>query len=78
MANGRTTLFLRLLFPDSLSWPDAAGDMVFGSHDMHEVTMYYPMRYVRTHEYKLIHNLNYRTPFPVDQDFFLSPGFQVH
>ena len=38
--------------------------------------MYYPMRVVRNRNYKLIHNLNYKMPFPIDQDFFVSPSFQ--
>ena len=38
--------------------------------------MAYPMRYARTWRYKLIHNINYWTPFPIDQDFYLSPTFQ--
>ena len=54
-----------------------SADAVFGSHNLHEVTMYYPMRYVRTRRYKLIHNLNYWAPFPIDQDFYISPTFQV-
>ena len=49
---------------------------VFGSHNFHEITMAYPMRYARTWRYKLIHNINYWTPFPIDQDFYLSPTFQ--
>lgn len=49
---------------------------VFASHDLHEVTMYYPMRAIRTASYKLIHNLNYKMPFPIDQDLYLSPVFQ--
>ncbi|CAM1291138.1 SGSH (predicted) [Pycnogonum litorale] len=49
---------------------------VFGSHSLHEVTMYYPMRVVRNERYKLMHNLNYRMPFPIDQDCYLSPTFQ--
>ncbi|KAL4240735.1 hypothetical protein ACF0H5_001523 [Mactra antiquata] len=49
---------------------------VFASHNLHEVTMYYPMRVVRTKQYKLIHNLNYRMPFTIDQDFFISDSFQ--
>lgn len=49
---------------------------VFASHDLHEVTMYYPMRAVRTPSFKLIHNLNFKMPFPIDQDFYLSPVFQ--
>ncbi|XP_075213188.1 N-sulfoglucosamine sulfohydrolase isoform X2 [Lycorma delicatula] len=51
-------------------------DAVYGSHSLHEITMYYPMRSIRTHGYKLIHNINYGMPFPIDQDFYLSPSFQ--
>lgn len=49
---------------------------VFGSHSLHEATMYYPMRTIRTKQYKLIRNLNFQAPFPIDQDFYLSPTFQ--
>ncbi|KAK7075918.1 hypothetical protein SK128_001334 [Halocaridina rubra] len=49
---------------------------IYASHDLHEITMYYPMRAIRTPEFKLIHNLNYKMPFPIDQDFYLSPVFQ--
>lgn len=51
----------------------------FGSHITHEVTMNYPMRAVISPDgrYKLIHNLNYWAPFPIDQDFYLSPTFLV-
>lgn len=49
---------------------------VFASHSHHEITMYYPMRAVRTKRYKLIHNINYKMPFPIDQDFYISPSFQ--
>ena len=51
-------------------------DHVYASQSLHEITMYYPMRSVRTKSYKLLHNLNYRMPFPIDQDFYLSPTFQ--
>uniref|UniRef100_A0A1Y1LQD7 Sulfatase N-terminal domain-containing protein n=3 Tax=Photinus pyralis TaxID=7054 RepID=A0A1Y1LQD7_PHOPY len=51
-------------------------EAVYASHTLHEATMYYPMRAVRTHRYKLIHNLNYYAPFPIDQDFYLSLTFQ--
>lgn len=50
---------------------------VFASQTHHEVTMYYPMRAIRTKRYKLIHNINYKMPFPIDQDFYVSPTFQV-
>lgn len=49
---------------------------VFASQVFHEVTMNYPMRVVRGPRYKLIHNINYRLPFPIDQDFYVSPTFQ--
>lgn len=49
---------------------------VFGSHNFHEITMSYPMRTVRTKRYKLIHNLSYKSLFPIDQDFYVSPTFQ--
>ncbi|CAH1154407.1 unnamed protein product [Phaedon cochleariae] len=55
---------------------DKSKEAVFGSHNLHEVTMYYPMRMVRTQRYKLIHNINYYSPFPIDQDLYLSPTFQ--
>ena len=51
-------------------------ETVYASHDLHEVTMYYPMRVIRTKHYKLIHNMNYKMPFPIDQDFYISPSFQ--
>ena len=50
---------------------------VFASQTHHEITMYYPMRAVRTKRWKLIHNLNFKMPFPIDQDFYISPTFQV-
>ncbi|XP_076644221.1 N-sulfoglucosamine sulfohydrolase [Halictus rubicundus] len=49
---------------------------VFASQTHHEITMYYPMRAIRTKKYKLIHNINYKMPFPIDQDLFVSPTFQ--
>lgn len=49
---------------------------IFASHNLHEVTMYYPMRVIRTTDYRLVHNLNFKMPFSIDQDFFVSPTFQ--
>src|SRR5262249_33686681 len=43
-------------------------DEVFGSHQFHEITMYYPMRMVRTRTYKLILNLAHQLPFPFASD----------
>ncbi|XP_030759197.1 N-sulphoglucosamine sulphohydrolase [Sitophilus oryzae] len=55
---------------------DTSKEAVFASHNLHEITMYYPMRMIRTQRYKLIHNINYGSSFPIDQDFYLSPTFQ--
>ncbi|CAG2118020.1 unnamed protein product, partial [Medioppia subpectinata] len=49
---------------------------VFGSHSWHELTMYYPMRSIRTQRYKLIHNLNHYAPYAIDEDLYLAPSFQ--
>lgn len=65
---------LPLLISEPPEDPDAA---IFASQSYHEITMNYPMRAIRTKRYKLIHNLNYRSPFPIDQDFYVSPTFQV-
>ena len=50
----------------------------YASHVTHEATMNYPMRSVTDHFFnlKLIQNLNFWAPFPIDQDFYLSPTFQ--
>ncbi|XP_055851899.1 N-sulphoglucosamine sulphohydrolase [Episyrphus balteatus] len=51
-------------------------DTIFGSQNFHEITMNYPMRMIRNRRYKLIHNLNYWSYFPIDQDLYTSPTFQ--
>jgi len=56
--------------------PASGLDEVYASQSLHEITMYYPMRAVRTRRYRLIHNMAYRMPFPIDQDFYASPSFQ--
>ncbi|XP_009954351.1 PREDICTED: N-sulphoglucosamine sulphohydrolase, partial [Leptosomus discolor] len=48
----------------------------FSSQSHHEVTMYYPMRAIQHQQFRLVHNLNYKMPFPIDQDFYVSPTFQ--
>lgn len=49
---------------------------VFSSQSHHEVTMSYPMRSVYHRNFRLIHNLSFKMPFPIDQDFYVSPTFQ--
>jgi N-sulfoglucosamine sulfohydrolase len=51
-------------------------DAVFFSHTFHEVTMYYPMRGVRTRQYKYIRNLFPELAFPLASDLFASPTWQ--
>lgn len=51
-------------------------EAIYASHNLHEVTMYYPMRLVRTKQYKLLHNMAAPLPFMIDQDFYISPTFQ--
>uniref|UniRef100_A0A4W5PQ72 N-sulphoglucosamine sulphohydrolase C-terminal domain-containing protein n=1 Tax=Hucho hucho TaxID=62062 RepID=A0A4W5PQ72_9TELE len=38
--------------------------------------MYYPIRSIHQGAYRLLHNLHYLMPFPIDQDFYVSPTFQ--
>ena len=51
-------------------------DEVYASHTFHEVTMYYPMRAVRTRRHKLIHNLAYPLAFPFASDLWNSATWQ--
>ncbi|XP_012058673.1 PREDICTED: N-sulphoglucosamine sulphohydrolase [Atta cephalotes] len=64
------------LLPLLLEEPIENNTAIFASQTHHEVIMYYPMRAIRTKRHKLIHNINYRMPFPIDQDFYVSPTFQ--
>lgn len=49
---------------------------VYGSHQFHEVTMYYPMRMIRTAKHKLILNLANDLPVPHAGDLWASPTWQ--
>lgn len=53
--------------------PENPDDAIYASQSYHEITMNYPMRAIRTKRYKLIHNLNYRAPFPVRYKLFQLP-----
>lgn len=52
-------------------------DEIFASHTFHEVTMYYPMRVVRTSRYKLIWNVAHPLPFPFASDLWGSATWQA-
>uniref|UniRef100_A0A4W5JWK8 N-sulfoglucosamine sulfohydrolase (sulfamidase) n=1 Tax=Hucho hucho TaxID=62062 RepID=A0A4W5JWK8_9TELE len=67
----------RSLLPVLVSEPSpAAWHTVYASQSLQEVTMYYPIRSIHQGAYRLLHNLHYRMPFPIDQDFYVSPTFQ--
>ncbi|HEY1188810.1 MAG TPA: hypothetical protein VGE74_14240, partial [Gemmata sp.] len=51
-------------------------DAVFASHQYHEVTMYYPMRAVRTRTHKYILNLAHPLEFPSASDLWGSDMWQ--
>ena len=64
------------LLPVTVEEPQDGYDTVFASHNSHEIIDYYPMRVVRTKQYRLIHNLNYGMPFPIATDLFSAPTYQ--
>ncbi|HEX9973580.1 MAG TPA: sulfatase [bacterium] len=51
-------------------------DEVYFSHTFHEITMYYPMRGVRTRRYKYILNLFPELEYPFATDLFISKTWQ--
>lgn len=51
-------------------------DEVYGSHTLHEVTMYYPMRVLRERRYKLIFNIAHELTFPMALDLYHSFTWQ--
>ncbi len=51
-------------------------DEVFFSHTFHEITMYYPMRGIRTRKHKLILNLASELPYPFASDLYASATWQ--
>jgi len=52
-------------------------DRVFASHSFHEIQQYYPMRALRTREYKYILNIAAPLEFPIAGDIVSSPTWQV-
>ncbi len=49
---------------------------VYASHTFHEITMYYPMRVIRTDRYKYVLNLAHQLPFPFASDLYASLTWQ--
>jgi len=52
-------------------------DRVFASHSFHEIQQYYPMRALRTREYKYIINLAAPLEFPIAGDIASSPTWRA-
>jgi N-sulfoglucosamine sulfohydrolase len=52
-------------------------DEIYQSHSFHEVTMYYPMRSIRTRKFRYILNLAHELPYPFASDLFDSPTWQA-
>lgn len=51
-------------------------DAAFGSHQFHEITMYYPMRSVTTRKHKYILNLAHKLDYPFASDLWGSASWQ--
>ncbi|MCE9529342.1 MAG: sulfatase [Planctomycetales bacterium] len=64
-------------FLPALRNPGAKGyDEVYASHTFHEITMYYPMKVVRTRTHKLIWNIAHPLPFPFASDLWEASTWQ--
>lgn len=64
-------------FLPALDTPEVSGwDEVYGSHQFHEITMYYPVRSLRTRRYKYLLNLAHPLPFPFASDLYGSDTWQ--
>jgi N-sulfoglucosamine sulfohydrolase len=55
---------------------DTARDRVFGSHTFHEVTNYWPTRFIRDRRYKYHRNLAWRLDFPFASDIYGSLSWE--
>lgn len=49
---------------------------IYASHTFHEITMYYPMRVVRSDNYKLIWNIAYQLEYPFASDLWAASTWQ--
>lgn len=60
-----------------LAEPNPTGwNTVFASHTFHEITMYYPMRVIRTKRFKYLLNLAHQLPYPFASDLYAAPTWQ--
>jgi N-sulfoglucosamine sulfohydrolase len=72
----RVELHGRSLLPILEQENPSGWDEMYASHTFHEVTMYYPMRVVRSGRYKFIWNIAHRLPFPFASDLWNSATWQ--
>lgn len=64
-------------FKSTLDHPMGDGpERVFASHTFHEITMYYPMRVIRTEKWKFIYNIAWPLEYPSASDLWESPTWQ--
>ena len=54
----------------------AEWDHVFGSHTFHEITNYWPTRYLRNRRYKYHRNVCWKLDFPFAMDLYASMSFE--
>ena len=73
---GPAKLTGKSLLPVLQQEPQSGWDTAFASHDLHEITMYYPMRVIQKKTLKLIHNLWYKMPYPIALDIATSLTFR--
>ena len=71
-----TNLPGRSLLPVLEQEKPAGWDVVYGSHQYHEATMYYPIRMTRTRQYKYLLNLAHQLEFPHAADIWGSDSWQ--
>jgi N-sulfoglucosamine sulfohydrolase len=56
---------------------DPTRNVIYASHTFHEIQMYYPMRVIRDHDYKLIWNIAYPLTYPSASDLYFSSTWQA-
>lgn len=66
----------RSLLPGLAAERPAGWEAVYGSHQFHEITMYYPMRMVRTRTHKYLLNLAHGLEVPHASDLWASVTWQ--
>ncbi|GAB5561389.1 MAG: sulfatase [Synoicihabitans sp.] len=56
--------------------PAEGWDEIYAAHTFHEITMYYPMRVVRSGDLKLIWNIAHGLPYPFASDLWAASTWQ--